>query len=200
MKERDYLEDLAEIRTMMQRSSKFLSLSGWAGIMAGIYALVGAYIAYTLYNFRPNDILYQAPNFGSVLLLASIILIISIVTAMILSRQRAQRKGQSAWNATSRRMLLSMAAPLVVGGLLLLILISLDLTAFLAPVSLIFYGLALFNAGHFTFREVQMLGVLQALLGLLAVIFVSYSVLIWAIGFGLMNMIYGIYIHLKYER
>lgn len=200
MKERDYLEDLAEIRMMMQRSSKFLSLSGWAGIMAGIYALVGAYMAYMLFNFRPSDILYEAPHTGKLILLGSIILIVSIGTAMLLSRQRAQKKGESAWNSTSRRMLITMAVPLLTGGLILLVLLSYELAAFLIPVSLVFYGMALFNAGHFTFREVQMLGICQSALGILALIFIPYSVLIWAVGFGLMNMVYGIYIHLKYER
>lgn len=200
MKERDYLEDLAEIRMMMQRSSKFLSLSGWAGIMAGIYALVGAYMAYMLFNFRPSDILYEAPDTGKLILLGSIILIVSIGTAMLLSRQRAQKKGESAWNSTSRRMLIAMAVPLLTGGLILLVLLSYELAAFLIPVSLVFYGMALFNAGHFTFREVQMLGICQSALGILALIFIPYSVLIWAVGFGLMNMVYGIYIHLKYER
>lgn len=200
MKERDYLEDLAEIRMMMQRSSKFLSLSGWAGIMAGIYALVGAYMAYMLFNFRPSDILYEAPDTGKLILLGSIILIVSIGTAMLLSRQRAQKKGESAWNNTSRRMLIAMAIPLLTGGLILLLLLSYELAAFLIPVSLVFYGMALFNAGHFTFREVQMLGICQSALGILALIFIPYSVLIWAVGFGLMNMVYGIYIHLKYER
>lgn len=200
MKEKDYLEDLAEIRLMMQRSSKFLSLSGWAGIMAGLYAFMGAYMAYMLYDFRPSDILYQAPNTDKLILLSAIILIASIGTAMLLSRQRAQKKGETAWNNTSRRMLLAMAVPLLIGGLLLLVLLSYQLAAFLIPVSLVFYGLALFNAGHFTFREVQMLGICQSVLGVLALIFVSYSVLIWALGFGLMNMAYGIYIHLKYER
>ncbi len=200
MKERDYLEDLAEIRMMMQRSSKFLSLSGWAGIMAGIYALLGAYMAYMLFNFRPSDILYEAPDTGKLILLGSIILIVSIGTAMLLSRQRAQKKGESAWNSTSRRMLIAMAVPLLTGGLIILVLLSYELAAFLIPVSLVSYGMALFNAGHFTFREVQMLGICQSALGILALIFIPYSVLIWAVGFGLMNMVYGIYIHLKYER
>ena len=200
MKEKDYLEDLAEIRLMMQRSSKFLSLSGWAGIMAGLYAFLGAYMAYMLYDFRPSDILYLAPNTGKLILLSSIVLIAAIGTAILLSRQRAQKKGETAWNNTSRRMLKAMAIPLLIGGLFLLVLLSYELAAFLIPVSLVSYGMALFNAGHFTFREVQMLGICQSILGVLALIFVPYSVLLWAIGFGLMNMVYGIYIHFKYER
>ena len=51
--EKDYIQDISEIRSMMERSSKFLSLSGLAGVMAGIYALVGAFVAYTVFDFNP---------------------------------------------------------------------------------------------------------------------------------------------------
>ena len=43
----EHLENLKEIRTLMERSSKFLSLSGLSGISAGIIALVGAFMVYS---------------------------------------------------------------------------------------------------------------------------------------------------------
>ena len=52
--QQDYIRDISEIRSMMERSTKFLSLSGWAGIMAGVYALIGAYIADRILLFRPD--------------------------------------------------------------------------------------------------------------------------------------------------
>lgn len=113
MKEkRNYSQDIAEIRSMMERSSKFLSLSGWAGIMAGIYALAGAWIAYSFFNFNPDKIVYSTVESGSlasglskVILLAIIILILAIGTAIFLSYTKANKKGEKVWNATSRRLL-----------------------------------------------------------------------------------------------
>lgn len=203
--QQDYLGDLAEIRSMMERSSKFLSLSGWAGIMAGIYALVGVYITHTLLKFKPSDHAYDSVssmpfNLSGLLILAGSILTLAIATAILLSNLKAAKRSEPAWNATSRRMMTNMAMPLMIGGLLSVIFIAKGLIGFLPALTLIFYGLALYTAGHFTFREVRYLGIIEACLGLIAAYFTEHSLLMWALGFGLMNMIYGIYIHSKYER
>lgn len=89
--EQDYIQDLSEIRSMMERSSKFLSLSGPAGVMAGIYALTGAYIAYSILNFNPDKISYSSLDSSSlsmVILLAIAVLILAISTAIFLSRKK----------------------------------------------------------------------------------------------------------------
>ncbi len=44
--EQQGLEALRDIRSMMERSSRIISLSGWSGIFAGIWALVGAVLAH----------------------------------------------------------------------------------------------------------------------------------------------------------
>lgn len=205
--ERDYIQDITEIRSMMERSSKFLSLSGWAGIMAGLYGLAGAYTAYAYFNFNPDRIYYDYNNpseltssLFSVTGLAVIVLILALVTAVLLSKRKAVIKGEKIWNATSRRLLVHMAVPLIPGGLLLLIFISKGLIGLLAPSSLLFYGLALYNAGQYTIDEVKYLGITQIILGLISFYFVEYGLLLWAAGFGIVHIIYGIYMHLRYER
>ncbi len=204
-REQDYIKDIAEIRSMMDRSSKFLSLSGWAGILAGIYALVGAYIAYGFFRFNPAEIAYNADGIASfdlvnVIVLAASILVLSIGTAVFLSYQRAAKRGEKVWNATSRRLLVNMSMPLVSGGILILVLISHGLIGLLAPMTLLFYGLALYSAGNFTYKEVKFLGIIQIGLGLISSCFIEYGLLLWAMGFGLMHIVYGIYIHIRYER
>ena len=97
-------------------------------------------------------------------------------------------------------MLIHMAVPLVTGGLLLLLLLSAGLVGLLAPFSLLFYGLALYNAGQFTYQEVRTLGLLEIGLGLLGTYFIAYGLLCRALGFGVLHILYGIYIHYKYER
>jgi hypothetical protein len=205
--EQDYIRDIAEIRTMMERSSRFLSLSGWAGILAGIYALAGAYIAYKFFDFNPDKIVYSpsdaeslSPGLLKVIFLATGILLLAISTAIVLSSKQANKRGEKIWNATSRRLLVNMAVPLVAGGILILILLSKDLIGLIAPLTLLFYGLALFNASKVTYAEVKFLGLIQIGLGLLSAYFVSYSLLFWALGFGVIHIIYGIYLHFKYQR
>ena len=51
MNQQKYIEDLKNIKEMMSKSSKFISLSGLSGISAGIIALIGAYFAWiTIYS------------------------------------------------------------------------------------------------------------------------------------------------------
>lgn len=201
--EQDYMRDITEIRSMMERSSKFLTLSGWAGIMAGIYALLGAFLAYRYLNFNPDEIRYNAEagsNITEVIGLALIIFLLAISTAIYFSNKRAKRKGERIWNATAKRLLMNMAVPLAAGGLLILIFISKGLIGLVAPCTLMFYGLALYNASNVTYTVVKVLGLVEIILGLAGFYFVGYGLFIWALGFGLVHIVYGIYIHYKYER
>lgn len=206
-KEQDYISDIAEIRNMMENSSKFLSLSGWAGIMAGIYALAGAFVAYWVLDFNPqllgstlSERLGFAPNIWQLVFLGMGILVLALVTAIYFSHKNAAKRGEKLWNPTSRRLLFSMAVPLGVGGLLILILLSKGLFGLLAPLSLLFYGLSLYNASKYTFKDIRILAYVEIFLGLLGALFIGYGLLLWALGFGIAHIIYGIFIHYSYEK
>ena len=185
---------------MMERSSKFLSLSGWAGIMAGFYALIGAWVAYSVYRFNPDQIYYSSPGLQAVILLALFILILALTTAIYFSRKKAEKRGESIWNPTSRRLLGSLSIPLITGGILILVFLSKGLIGLIAPVMLLFYGLSLYSAGFYTIPEVRYMGVIQIGLGLISTWFIEYSLLLWAVGFGVVHIVYGFYIHVRYER
>ena len=200
MKEQDYIRDIAEIRSMMERSSKFLSLYGGAGILAGIYALAGAYIAHSVYNFNPEGINSEVPNIFPITILGFLVLSLAVGSAIYLSYRKAQKRGEKIWNPVSKKLLVHMSAPLVAGGLLILIFMLQDLAGLVAPLSLVFYGIALFNAGIFTFKEVKALGTFQILLGLAGCYFIEYGLFLWALGFGILHIFYGIYLYYKYER
>lgn len=202
-----YEKDLADIRQMMERSSKFLSLSGWSGILAGVYALLGVWVAYHHFNYQPLDwsavlaqtspVDQQLPAF---LALALGILVLTLSTAIILSAQKAKKRGESAWNITSKRMLFVLSVPLIAGGVVLLILLLHGLSALLVPMSLLFYGLAIFAASNYTFAEMKYLGVIQIALGLIGLYYLEFALLCWALGFGFVHLVYGLYLHYRYER
>jgi uncharacterized membrane protein YidH (DUF202 family) len=204
--EQDYIRDIAEIRSMMERSSKFLSLSGWAGILAGIYALSGVYIAYRFFDFNPSEIAstdqsaISSSSLLYVIILALIVFLLAAGTSVFLTYKKAGKRGEKLWNPTSRRLLISMTIPLVIGGLLELILISKELIGLLAPFTLLFYGLALYNAGNFTYKEVKILGLVQMGLGLAGTYFIEYGLAFWALGFGMVHIVYGIYIYYRFEK
>jgi hypothetical protein len=133
-------------------------------------------------------------------LTAGIVLVLAILTAALLSTRNARKRGESVWNTASRQLLISMMVPLSAGGLLIVILIHHGLPLLAAPLSLIFYGIALFSAGKFTYRDVQYLGALQILLGLLSAWIPAWSLILWAAGFGVLHIIYGLHMHIRYER
>ncbi len=203
-KERDYIQDIAEIRSMMERSAKFLSLSGWAGIMAGIYALAGAFVAWKLLDFNPGEMAYisgsSMPQVKNLVLLAGLVLVLAIGTAVFDSYRKARSRNEKAWNATSRRLLTNMAVPLVTGGIVILLLIGKGMVVLVLPLTLIFYGLALFIAAKFTYTEIRILGLVEIVLGLIATWFTGYGLVLWAAGFGAAHIIYGLYMHYRYGQ
>ena len=205
--ETDYLQDIGEIRNLMERSSKFISLSGWAGIFAGIYALVGVYVAITYLHFNPQSLFLvkgeaqnNSSDFLPVVLLALVIFLLAITTAIYFTRQRAKKKEEILWTPAARRLMAEVSLPLIIGGVLLLICLSKGLIGFLAPFSLLFYGIALFTISKFTYIEVRVLGLIEIVLGLAGAYFINWGILFWAVGFGVVHIVYGIYVYFKYER
>ena len=205
--EKDYIKDISEIRSMMERSSRFLSLSGLSGVMSGIYALAGVLVAYLVFGFNPDSVTYtitsesdSPANISNVIFVALVILALALGTVIYLSRRNAGKRGEKIWSTTTRRLLANMMVPLSAGGILIVILIMNNLAGLAAPVSMIFYGLALFTASKMTFEEVKLMGIIQISLGLIAILVIQYSLIIWALGFGLVNIVYGIFMHYKYER
>jgi hypothetical protein len=206
-KDTDYLQDIEEIRSLMEKSSKFISLSGWAGIFAGIFALMGSYIALTYLDFNPQSLSvdpesnpFQQTQIFSVIQLALLVFLLAISFALFFTHRRAKRKDELLWTPTAKRLVMNMAVPLFIGGILILLFISKGFIGFVAPFSLLFYGLALFTISKFTFDEVKILGLIEILLGLISVYKVSLGLLFWAIGFGVVHIVYGIYVYFKYER
>jgi len=205
--EQNYIKDLSDIRQMMEKSTRFMSLTGWSGIMAGIYALIGAFLAYQMfYAGTEGELMSQMsgkPEAGFIfrlLLLGALILVLAIGTAIWLSSRRAKRKQESIWNPAARRLLIHLSIPLVTGGIFILILVSKGMMGLIAPATLIFYGLALINASKFTFEDVKFLGMAEIVLGLLGVWLTGAGLILWAIGFGIMHIIYGIHMRWRYER
>lgn len=214
VEEKEIRDDIASIRSLMERSSKFISLSGLSGVLAGVYALVGAGFAYRIINQDPiHQEIFDKPVqglfYGDVVLPSTIILLaliallvlfVSIATAVFFSRRKAKLNNQPLWGNTSRALLFHMAVPLFAGGIFILILVSRGDYGIIAPSSLIFYGLALLGAGNFTFSDVKFLGVCEIILGLIAAWLPGYGLLFWAIGFGILHIVYGSVMYLKYDR
>jgi hypothetical protein len=206
----DSLHTLNEIRDLMERSSKFLSLSGLSGVFAGIFALIGAGAAYI--RFKTDwlaDILIplgtynghsRADVIGFLLVDGICVLVSSLAVGIILTVRRGRKKGLTVWNGSSKRLLIAMLIPLVTGGVFSLAMLHYGFIWLVFPVTLLFYGLALVNASRFTYPEVFYMGISEIGIGCIALFLTGYSLIFWAIGFGLLHIFYGLTMYNRYER
>lgn len=190
----------------MERSAKFISLSGLSGILAGIYALVGAALGYYLVYGNSGGLDYRdyyvndQAIIWQLFIVAIVVLALSLGTGIFLTVRKAKHKGEKVWNPSSRKLLVNMAIPLFTGGILVLIMLIRGYYGIIAPATLIFYGLALVAGSHYTFTDVKWLGIYEIVLGLFAACFPGFGIVFWTIGFGVLHIIYGSIMHYRYDR
>ena len=204
--QQEQLATLHEIRNIMDRSSRFISLSGLSGISAGLTALAGA--AVVQWYLGEHDIAYRG-NYNitltqeTILFLLAVALVVMVVAlglASFFTIRRARRNNQHIWDSKSQRLLVNLAIPLAAGGVFCAVLLYHGLIYLIAPAMLVFYGLALINGSKYTFSDIRYLGFCELVLGLLSSFFLSYGLLSWTIGFGVLHIVYGALLYFKYER
>lgn len=202
-----HLDALRDIQRLMQRSSRFISLSGLSGIAAGVWALIGAIFAHKWiqdYYNKYEDHGFTGYDFHqlklNLLLTAAIVLIASLLSAFYFTWRRAGQNNLPLWDHTSRQLAINMLIPLVAGGLFILAMLQQNEWTFIAPACLIFYGLALVNGSKYTLSDIRYLGILEIILGLVNTQFLHYGLYFWAVGFGVLHIIYGFVMWWKNER
>ncbi|MFZ9261686.1 MAG: hypothetical protein ACO3AW_01080 [Chitinophagaceae bacterium] len=209
--QQEQLEALKDIRKIMERSSRFSSLSGLSGVLIGLYALIGVAIFCIDSKFSPLEKGYyhllsnteggsDTGSLSLLILIAGSVLLLSLITGTIMSLRKSKKIQEPIWDKTSRRMLTNMLIPLITGGIFILVLLTNNLVAFLAPVSLIFYGLSLVNASKYTIEDIRYLGVIEIILGLSSAWWIDLGLINWTIGFGILHITYGLFLHSKHEK
>ena len=201
MDAKDYLNDLSEIKDLMNRSSRFISLSGLSGIMAGIYALLGAAITY--WFLLPPTGTYlrlHSWNFKLIVVILLVVALLSIVTAYLLTSKKAKQNNEKIWDSTTKRLLLNFLIPLVTGGIYILIKLNSQHYGLTGSLMLVFYGLALVNASKYTLGNIKYLGYAEIILGLVCAAFPGYGFWFWILGFGVFHIIYGSLIYIKEQK
>lgn len=204
-------ETLSEIRSIMDRSTRFISLNGLSGVFAGIFATIGAFAAYIylkaglgldLASENTKLVIEQdvISIYVFVFLDAFLVLFASLAVATSLSMRKARKNGLKIWDNSAKRLVVNMLIPLIAGGVFCLILIYHGLIGLVAPTMLIFYGLSLVNASKYTLNDIRYLGLTEIIIGLVSAIWIGYGLFFWALGFGLVHIIYGTVMYFKYER
>ena len=206
-----HLKNLAEIRSIMERTTTFISLSGLSGIFAGLFAIIGAYAAYRYFGYEYNTanlrsiIFTENGNYNVsflwfCLIDGGLILALALFSGVFFSIRKAKKSGAKIWDKSAQRLLINLLIPLISGALFALILIYHKQVLYISAISLIFYGLALINADKYTLSDVRYLGIAEILTGLLSALYIGYGLIFWTIGFGVLHIVYGIVMYYKYDR
>lgn len=207
----DSLHTLNEIRSLMERSSKFLSLSGLSGVFIGIFALIGVGVAYIKFKtdwlaeisipMTPYSDGHQNDVARFLIVDGFCVLLFSLAAGIILTVRKGKKRGLTVWNGSSKRLLVGMLVPLLTGGVFCLaMLLYHHMIWIVFPATLIFYGIALVNASKFTYPELFYMGICEIILGSITLFLTNYSLLFWSLGFGVLHIIYGLTMYNRYER
>lgn len=210
-KRSEQLQQISDIRAMMERSTRFISLSGLSGVAAGIIALIGVFATYAYLGVGPfsadyvdqlNN--YNYENWGVRLVPFFIynslfVFGLACIAGLFFTWQRTHKSGLNIWDSTSKRVVLNGFIPMVAGVFFCLALMTRFSFDLIFPTSLIFYGLACVNASKYTLNDILYLGIIEIFLGIIGLFTTEYSIELWAIGFGLLHIIYGIVLYRKYE-
>ena len=198
------LEAIQDIRRMMERSSRFISLSGWSGVAAGICALIGAWLGQQRLN-RYFDEYSPGNNCPSclrddLLTIAGGVLIGAVITAFLFTYFKSKKDGVQIWGTTSRRLVWNTLLPMIAGGFIILRMVDLKHYELLAGTCLIVYGLALINGSKYTLGEIRYLGYAELITGIISLWVPRYGIYFWAFGFGILHIVYGLTMWLKYDN
>lgn len=210
------VEALRDIKSIMERSARFISLSGWSGVWAGSVGLAGAYIAhswlnhlpgnyyYNIYRSVPSSEILSAEQYHTYtwrfMFLAIIVLTVALTGGIYFTWRKTRLKGQTLWNAASKRMVEHMTAPMLAGGVFAILFLYNGHEMYIAPTCLVFYGMALINGSKYTLSDIKYLGYLEVLLGIVNMLLPGYGLTCWAIGFGVLHIVYGVIMWNKYDK
>lgn len=202
------LDALEDIKQLMHKSSRFISLSGWSGVAAGTCALIAAaYTGIQLDCWRrgdcPFDQLLQEGGESlryTLLFIGLVTFVVAFTLAFFFTYVRSRKAGVAIWGFTARKVVFNVAIPMMVGGLFIWRMMEYGFYGMVAPACLLFYGLGLINASKYTLGEIRYLGYSQLVLGAINLWMPGYGLYFWAAGFGVMHIIYGIVMWNRYER
>jgi hypothetical protein len=178
---------LRYIRETMESAAEFTAVPGWGGLAMGITAMAAAGLAARQTTPRRWLMVWLAEVF------------VAVAIAAPAAATKARRANSSLFSGPGRKFALSFAPPIIVGGLLTLALFQLGVVTALPGVWLLLYGTAVVTGGAFSVRAVPIMGLCLMALGAAAL----FAPAVWgnwfmAAGFGGVQIIFGIWIALRY--
>lgn len=177
----------------MERSSRFISLSGMSGVMAGLYALAGTLAAHYILDSGNDVRLFLIVD-------ALVVLLLAVSTGIWLTTRKAKADGNSLFDTAAKKLIINLCIPLITGGIFCVALLYHGTWNYLVPSMLIFYGLALIHASKYTRDDIRMLGLSEIAIGCIALFVQGSELIFWGAGFGVLHIVYGTHMYIKYEK
>lgn len=204
------IEELKHIRKVMDRSARFLSLSGWSGVWAGVVALAGAAAAHKILKVYYQSVGGLNAGFNlniesyaicvcRLLILSILIFVVAFIGAFIFTYIKNKKENIPIWNPASKKLLISLALSIGVGAVFCLGLLRQNDIQYIVPVMLLVYGFALINSSRYTLTDVRYLGCCEVVLACVCLFYPQYSLWFCAAGFGVLHIIYGFIMWNKYK-
>jgi len=175
-------ENLRFIRDAMERASAFTAVPGLGGVFMGLLALAAAFVA------------AQEPAGARWLAVWLSTAAVSLAVGVVAMGWKARRAGVSLLRGSARRFALAFAPPLAVGALLTFGLVRADEYALLPATWLLTYGTAVVTGGAFSVPVVPVLGLCFIATGVLALAFPGLGDVWMGVGFGGLELGFGVYI------
>lgn len=173
-------EDLRAIRTAMEGSSRFTSVSGVGEMAVGVTALLAAWLA----AGRASSSAWLGVWFAEAILAGGL--------SLVAAGWKARRTGGTLWSLPARRFALSLAPPLVAGAALTPVFYRAGLIDLLPGAWMLLYGTGVVTGGAFSVRTVPLTGVAFMLAGAVALALPGMGRDAWmALGFGGIHLVFG---------
>lgn len=198
-------QDIEHIHRMMEQSSRFMSLSGWSGVAAGLVGIITGGLAFYLVQSRDmvtivnDEMVYSTHLISELLLLGALALVCAIGGGIFFTIRKSKQQALPIWSSTTKQLLLNLFIPLIAGGLFCLALVNQGAIGLVAPATLIFYGTALISASKYTYGDIRYLGICEITLGVICAFFIGWGLFLWTLGFGFLHLFYGILMQRKYH-
>jgi hypothetical protein len=181
------MDNLRYIRETMERATPFTGISGWGEIAIGATAFIATAIAAQQATFKAWFAVWVADG------------LISILIAGWSMDRKARAVHMPLVSGSGRKVVFSLAPPLIAGALLTLVLARAGAQSAIPGMWLVLYGTGVITGGMFSVRAVPAMGVCFMLLGAVALFSpTAYANWFMAAGFGGLHVLFGAIIVRKY--
>ena len=201
-------ERIREIQRIMELATLWTQLPGPAAVIGGLLVLAGCAVSYGMFGSLDFAAMLDMPLPRQVAFCVMwfAIGVAGLVVETLFRAWSAKREGRSPTLCSARVATFSMTPSVVVAAVLTVKFLipyepKPEEIQYIVPVWMMLYGTGVYTAGLFSLRPPRVLGLTFLTLGVVALFaFPSYGVASAALSFGLLHIVFGLYIMRKQRQ